>query len=308
MGLNMLAGNDRLKEQLSRQGEGRGLAHAYIISGPVGSGRHTLARQLCAAMLCTGEQAGRPCGCCGQCKKVMTGIHPDVAVISGPGEGKGITVDQIRSLRADAYIRPNEGARKIYVLEQAQWMNASAQNAMLKLLEEGPAYAVFLLLSDHAGGLLQTVRSRCEELTLSPVPLKACIQWLSIRFPHKTEQEVRQAAEDCQGILGRAVAALEGADQQLALKEQARTLARAMSQGSELALFEASMVLDKLPKEQIPLLLDEVRVCLTAELAAGGDGTRLLKGTRLLEGLNQAAALNVNPGQLAGWLCAGMFV
>ena len=79
-------------------------------------------------------------------------------------------MDQVRQLRADAYIRPNEGERKVYLLEGADRMNASAQNAMLKLLEEGPAYAAFLLLAENGGGVLQTVRSRCEELSLTPVP------------------------------------------------------------------------------------------------------------------------------------------
>ena len=108
-----LAGNDRLKEQLSQQESGRGLAHAYIISGPTGSGRHTLARLLAAAMVCTSDSGGRPCGKCSPCKKIIAGIHPDFEIISGPEEGKPITVDQIRALRSDAYIRPNEGDRKI---------------------------------------------------------------------------------------------------------------------------------------------------------------------------------------------------
>ncbi len=168
MELSTLAGNKRLKEQLTQQEQGRGLSHAYIISGPAGSGRHTLARLLAAGMLCTG-QGEKPCGRCGPCTKVLRGIHPDVSVITGPEEGKPISVNQVRTLRSDAYIRPNEGERKLYLLEGADQMNASAQNAMLKLLEEGPPYAAFLLLAGNPGGLLRTVRSRCEELVLAPV-------------------------------------------------------------------------------------------------------------------------------------------
>ena len=90
MELSPLAGNRALKTQLSQQEEGRGLSHAYILSGPAGSGKHTLARLLCGAMLCTASVERRPCGHCGPCKKVFAGIHPDVAVISGPAEGKQI--------------------------------------------------------------------------------------------------------------------------------------------------------------------------------------------------------------------------
>ena len=185
-----LAGNGRLKQQLSQREEGRGLSHAYLIAGPKGSGRHTLARELSAAMVCTAPAGQRPCHRCPPCKKVLAGVHPDVNMISG-GD-KPIAVDQVRSLRSDAYVRPNEGQRKVYVLEGADQMNASAQNAMLKLLEEGPDYAAFLLLAENGSGVLETVRSRCEELELSPVPLADCRRYLAARFPGKTEEEREQ--------------------------------------------------------------------------------------------------------------------
>jgi len=309
MELSSLAGNSRLKELLSHREEGRGLSHAYIISGPAGSGRHTLARLLAAAMVCTAHPGSRPCGRCAPCKKVFGGIHPDVAVISGAGEGKPITVDQIRSLRADAHIRPNEGERKIYLLEGADQMNAAAQNAMLKLLEEGPQYAAFLLLAENGGGLLQTVRSRCEELTLSPVPVKACQDWLEKRFPQKTEEEIRQAALDCQGLLGRAVERLEGTAESLQAREsQAVKLADALETGTELELFEAAMVLDKQSREELPRLLDALERELTGRMARRQDRRRLFQGVELTRQIRAAARLNANPGQLAGWLCAGMFI
>ena len=153
MELSALAGNAHVKAVLSQQEGGRGLSHAYILSGPAGSGRHTLARLLCGAMLCAASGGERPCGRCAPCRKVFSGVHPDVAVISGPREGKPITVDQVRALRSDAYIRPNEGERKIYLLEQADRMNQSAQNAMLKLLEEDlPMDVVFVFTAQEEVG------------------------------------------------------------------------------------------------------------------------------------------------------------
>ena len=305
MDVSVLAGNARLKEQLSRQEGGRGLSHAYLISGPAGSGRHTLARLLAQAMLCQG--ASRPCGRCGPCKKVAAGIHPDVITASGEGD-KPISVDQVRALRADAYVRPNEGERKIYLLEGADRMNAAAQNAMLKLLEEGPDYAAFLLLSENAGAVLQTVRSRCEELSLAPVTPGEALSWLEGRFPGKRREELQAAALDCQGLLGRAVEALEGGGE--AGRERralAGRLCGALAGTDEAALFEASMVLDKLGKDELPRLLDELEVQLGARAARGGDRKRLLRGVELVRTLRGAARLNANPGQLAGWLCAGMF-
>ena len=272
MDLSPLNGNEKIKDQLSRQERGRGLSHAYIVSGPAGSGRHTLARQLAAAMLCTGR-GEKPCGRCGPCLKVLKGVHPDVSAVTGPEEGKPITVDQVRALRADAYIRPNEGERKVYLLEGADRMNASAQNAMLKLLEEGPPYAAFLLIAGNAGGLLQTVRSRCEELALTP------------------------AGEPVSG---------EGDQERRALAEK---LAAALEKSGELELLETSVaVLDaKRSREELAALLDELADRLAARAAGGGDRRRLLWAAELVKKLRGAAMLNVNGGQIAGWLCAGMF-
>lgn len=272
MDLSALKGNERLKDQLSRQERGRGLSHAYIISGPAGSGRHTLARQLAAAMLCAGS-GEKPCGKCGPCLKVRKGAHPDVSTVTGPEEGKPITVDRVRLLRADAYIRPNEGERKVYLLEGADRMNAPAQNAMLKLLEEGPPYAAFLLIAGNAGGLLRTVRSRCEELALTPAgePVSG-----------ETDQERRALAEK---------------------------LTASLEKAGELELLEtAAPVLDvKRSREELAALLDELADQLAARAARGGDRRRLLRAAELVKTLRGAAMLNVNSGQIAGWLCAGMF-
>ena len=307
MKFSALAGNERLKGQLSLQAQGRGLSHAYIICGPKGSGRHILAGLLSQAMLCEAPSDQKPCGICGPCKKVQRGIHPDVSVIAGAGEGKPIQVDQIRALRTDAYVRPNEGARKIYLLERADQMNASAQNAMLKLLEEGPSYACFLLLAGNGGGLLQTIRSRCEMLRLEPVSPKKCLQWLKGRFPQQSAAALEKAAGDCQGILGRAVEELENQDSFREQDARVKELARLLETGDELELFQASMILDKSAREELTPVLDALEAALGQRAAGGGDRRRILKAVEVVRQLRAAAQLNANPGQLAGWLCAGMF-
>ena len=90
MELTALAGNAQIKAQLAhREGD---LAHAYIVAGPAGSGRHTLAAQMAAALVCSAQPQLRPCGRCSHCRKAAGGIHPDITVIAGSG-GKPITVD-----------------------------------------------------------------------------------------------------------------------------------------------------------------------------------------------------------------------
>ena len=308
MELSALAGNAHVKAVLSQQEGGRGLSHAYILSGPAGLGRHTLARLLCGAMLCADSGGERPCGHCAPCRKVSSGVHPDVTVISGPGEGKPITVDQVRALRSDAYIRPNEGERKIYLLEQADRMNQSAQNAMLKLLEDGPAYAVFFLLAENGSALLPTVRSRCETLELAPVSPAQAEEWLAKAFPGRTAEEIRRAALECQGILGRAAALLEGGQEEDGLEETARSLSAALEGEDELALFEATQALDKLSREELTAVLDRTLIQIGARLPGSQRPRRLLAAAELLRRLRDGADLNANPGQVAGWLCAGMFL
>ena len=307
MDLSVLAGNNQIKQQLAHREGGRGLGHAYIISGAKGSGKHTLARLISSAMVCQESGASRPCGRCAPCRKAASGIHPDVITVAG-AEGKPISVDQVRALRTDAHIRPNEAERKIYLLERADRMNQSAQNAMLKLLEEGPAYAAFLLLAENGGALLSTIRSRCESLTLIPVSPSECEEWLAKKFPDRTQEELHRAALDCQGLLGRAVEELEGtADASAAVHELSARLARVLENGDELTLFETTMALEKLGREELSSVLDRTVVEIAAILPQSQQKRRLLKAVELLRKLRGAAELNANAGQLAGWLCAGSF-
>lgn len=142
------------------------LSHAYLLTGGSADSRAALAKRLTAAYLCEGDRP--PCGACRACRKVSADTHPDASRTAPAPDKREIAVDQIRSLRADAYIRPNEGRRKVYIIDPADAMNPAAQNALLKVLEEGPSYAAFLLLAERPGLLLDTVRSRCELLALPP--------------------------------------------------------------------------------------------------------------------------------------------
>lgn len=143
--------------------------HATILAGG-GPERRARAMQMAQALVCTAPEERRPCGVCRDCRKVSEGIHPDVIPIERFMEEKDVGVEikiaPIRTLRSDAFIRPNEAERKVYIIDNAQTMNLNAQNALLKLLEEGPKYAAFLLLCDRAGALLETIRSRCALIHL----------------------------------------------------------------------------------------------------------------------------------------------
>lgn len=307
MGWEALAGNPAIKERLAVQSRGRGLSHAYILSGPPGSGKRTLASLLSAAMVCTGPEP-RPCGTCPACRKAEAGIHPDIIPVEGE-KGKDLTVAQIRQMRADAYIRPNEGARKVYQILSAGTMNASAQNTMLKLLEEGPPYAAFLLLAESADELLPTVRSRCEVLRLAPVDRREGEVWLRARFPQLPAEETAAAALRCGGILGRAVAELDGGgEEERELLDLAVRLADTVESGDELGRMELTASMEKWERERVERLLSALIGELTRRLERPGQSEgqrrRWMACIQGLRPLQAACGFNAAPGHLAGWLCA----
>lgn len=155
---------ESVKEKLRGAVDRGSLSHAYIITGGSADARGELALWLASAMQCTGANA--PCGLCSGCRKTARGIHPDVSYIIS--EKQQITVDLIREMAAQSILRPNEGRRRIFIIPESERLNTSAQNAMLKGLEEPPASAAFILLTENPRLLLQTVRSRCALLSITP--------------------------------------------------------------------------------------------------------------------------------------------
>ncbi len=141
------------------------LSHAFLLLGADGKAREKAAQFAAAALLCEGAE--KPCGRCVHCRKLRKGIHPDLIRLERLKEKREITVEQIRALRQDASVLPNEAGRKVFLIPEADAMNIPAQNALLKVLEEPPAYAAFLLMGANPGSFLQTVRSRCVELRVS---------------------------------------------------------------------------------------------------------------------------------------------
>ena len=151
-----------------REAAGRGaLSSALLFTGP--GDRLAAARFAAAAFQCRGER--KPCGVCPACRKVEADIHPDVITVRDDAH-KNIAVDVVRSVRADAYIQPNEGARKVYLFPDCSLLTEQDQNVLLKVVEEGPPYAAFLFCAENRSQVLSTLRSRCVELQLPPAEAK----------------------------------------------------------------------------------------------------------------------------------------
>ena len=251
--MQTLLGNEQLKRGLAAAFASGRLSHCYLLAGPAGSGKHTLARILCAAMECTAEGGQRPCGSCLQCRKVLDKLHPDVITVDEPDK-KTVSVELIRKTREDVFIKPNEGLRKVYVIPRAMDMNPAAQNALLKVIEEPPEYAAFLLLTDAAERLLPTIRSRAVTLRLSPLSEAEGVAALSRRCPGRSPEELRDAWSRSGGFLDQAEALLSEAE---ALAPETRSFADCFARRDRMGLTELLVPMERLKREQLLSLLNQ---------------------------------------------------
>ena len=310
MAFESLLGNGRIKQNLSAAAAKNRFAHFYLISGPKGSGKHTLAKLLACALMCESDR--RPCGQCSGCRKIMADTHPDFITVEDP-EHKTLPVRMVREARESMFIRPNEGSRKIYVF--AQEMGIEGQNALLKILEEPPSYGVFLILSDNPEKLLPTVRSRCTELALSAVDAAVLKPWLAAKFPDATEDALLAAIRRSGGYPGQAADILESGEN---LPAEVEAFVKSFAARDAMGLTSVLVPMEKWKRDQaLPMFqlwltaLQEGLACRSG-VPAAGRGAKLLAQNRsskdLLAAVNamrkaiEYAQGNVSGAAICGWL------
>jgi len=172
-------GHEAAVTALARAVQRGRVSHAYLISGPAGVGRRTLALAFAQALLCQATPPDRPCGRCRNCTRVTRALHPDVTVLSRETTGSEretrstrIPIEAIRELCATIALRPLESDWRIVVIDDAEWLSREAADALLKTLEEPPSFAVLILIVEDVSSLAETIRSRCQHVRLGPVPVE----------------------------------------------------------------------------------------------------------------------------------------
>lgn len=183
------------------------MTHAWLFTGPPGSGRSNAAIAFAAALICPDNG----CGECNDCRTSLRGSHPDVELIRT--EGLSIKVDEIRELIVRSAWAPSAGRHRVVVIEDADRLTETAANALLKAIEEPGSYTVWLLCAPSLGDLLPTIRSRCRHLQLRTPPTSAIARML-VESDGIDEVMANHAARASQGHVGRA--------RRIATDEQAR--------------------------------------------------------------------------------------
>jgi DNA polymerase-3 subunit delta' len=159
------------------------LRHAYLITGPQGVGRRTLALRLAQAVNCPQPSApGDPCLTCRTCTQIERMQHPDLSVVQAEQVGGTLKVDQVRELQHSLALAPYEARHRVALLLRFEEANANAANALLKTLEEPPGQTILILTASDSESLLPTILSRCEPLRLRPLPLEQVAQGLQERW------------------------------------------------------------------------------------------------------------------------------
>ncbi len=184
------------------------MPHAWLITGPPGIGKATFAFRV-ARLILGGEDADSPAG-----RRISAATHADLLVVSRSFDEKRqrfrgeIVADEVRPINAFLRRTAAEGGWRVVIVDGAEWLNRSAANALLKILEEPPPQAVLLLTSSAPGRLLPTIRSRCRKLDLAPLDTHSLQSVIVRQVPDVSPADMTRMLESAQGAPGRALTLL----------------------------------------------------------------------------------------------------
>ena len=188
--------------------------HAYLLCGPRGTGKKSIARLCAMAALCRGE-GEKPCGQCGPCRRILGDTHPDVHTVLAEKGKQTIGVNVLRDVLAEVGVKSFEASAKVLIFPEAERMTPAAQNCLLKTLEEPPQDTVFFLITEQPGAMLPTIVSRCRVIRFHPLSQEDCEKRLG--GLGLSPADARRRARMAEGCVGKA---LEIDEERLALMEK----------------------------------------------------------------------------------------
>ena len=246
------------------------LPHALLFSGCAGIGKKAVARVLAAALLCQTPKDGSPCGKCQSCRLMISGTHPDFIEIFPEGKTlQSIKIDKIRAVKETASRTSVIADRRVIIIDDAHLMNEPAGNALLKTIEEPIGKINFILVTDSAGALLDTIISRCTMINFYPLKSDDVTQILTmLGFDSEPSQKLAAVAE---GSVAKATEL--GENDGPAIYEDAVDFLSHIDDMPLDALFDKGEALSKLPKESLRDWLMHLNALLRDMLTlyVGGD-------------------------------------
>lgn len=264
-------GNERTIEQVGVLIDSGHFPHAVVIEGEKGLGKKTLASFIAAALVCRGEN--KPCFDCTQCNKAKGHIHPDIFEYSASGGANSFHVDVVRDVIKDVYIKPNEADYKVYILGNADCMSVSAQNALLKVLEEPPEYVVFILTAQSKSMLLETVLSRSVVITLEGVDRNAGAKYIVSHCDNIGFDDAKKLLSTFNGNIGKTIDSIKDG-KTLELANICCDICRALVEDNEYSLLRACSVFQK-DRQSIVFACDFLKNIFRDSLVYSGDSNVL---------------------------------
>ena len=196
-------GNHNLIRTLETMTERDRTAHTVLFYGENGTGKKTIAEYYIHLLMCNDKKDGKPCFNCKACHNISDNIHPDVITAEKSGKLGGYSVETVKKICSDVFIRPNNSDKKVYIFKDCNNMDERSQNTLLKIIEEPPEYAVFFLLAENIYAFLPTIMSRCVLFNIKPVPAFKIKNYLLER--KLADEQADMVAEYAQGSIGKAI-------------------------------------------------------------------------------------------------------
>jgi len=208
----VLIGNERIKKLLQRAVADDRVGQSLLMAGPRGVGKYQFAIALAQALNCEQVKDGVSCGKCGSCLRIERGEHADVRTIlreskdpsvKKESRSQFIKIEQTRSMCEQAQFRPYEGRRRVFIIDDAEWLLPGAANSLLKTLEEPPPTTLVILVTSKPYVLLETIRSRCQMLNFAPLTVSELEEHLQTK--KMPADEARLRARLSRGSIGHAL-------------------------------------------------------------------------------------------------------